>query len=392
MKRSTVVLLSLTSVVTALAFLSFLPLFESGISAELGEIYVGAAAIDYSGDTLPANAESAVLIDLDSRSVLFSKNAESKRGMASTTKIMTALVAIENSSPNDEIEIPAEAVGVEGSSVYLIEGEILTMRELLLCLMLESGNDAATAIAIYCGGSIDAFAEMMNKRAEELKLENTHFVNPHGLSAEGHYTTAYDLATITAEAMQYPLFCEIVATKTARVRYDGIENGRALVNHNKMLFGYSGATGGKTGYTQADGKCLVSSAERDGLHLICVTLNDYSPTQTHRHILDMGFERFEKVNIAQKGDLKSDIPVQNGEDTYLTVTNCGDVSVCLPKGAEYYMELVVPDAVKAPVKEGEITARARCVCDGKEVYIINLESIETIAEKKKTFWEKLFGE
>lgn len=392
MKRSTVALLSLASVLTAFAYLSFLPVFESDSDIALGEVYVGAAAIDYSEDTLSANAESAVLIDLDSRSVLFSKNADKRRGMASTTKIMTALVAIENCAPSDEISIPAEAVGVEGSSVYLQEGETLTLYELLMCLMLESGNDSATAIAIHCGGSIEAFAEMMNKRAEELKLENTHFINPHGLSAEGHYTTAHDLAMITAEAMQYPLFCEIVSTKMTRVRYGGIENGRILVNHNKMLFGYSGATGGKTGYTKADGKCLVSSAERDGLHLIAVTLNDYSPTQTHRHILDMGFERFEKVIIAEKGTLKADVPIKNGMDSYLTVTNCGEVSVCLPKGARYYMELVVPDTVNAPIKEGEITARAKCISDGKEVYIINLEAVETIAEKKKTFWEKLFGD
>ena len=149
MKRSTVALLSLASVITAFACLSFLPFFESDGNILPDEIYVGATAIDYSEDTLSANAESAILIDKDSRSVLFSKNADSKRGMASTTKIMTALVAIENCSPDDEISIPAEAVGIEGSSVYLKEGENLTLRELLLCLMLESGNDAATAIALH---------------------------------------------------------------------------------------------------------------------------------------------------------------------------------------------------------------------------------------------------
>ncbi len=350
----------------------------------------GPVTVDFGAD-IPANsAKSAIVIDSESLNVLYSKNADARLGMASTTKIMTALVAIENSYPDDEFIIPKEAVGIEGSSVYLKEGEPLTVRELLYCLLLESGNDAATAIALYCGKSIDGFAKMMNDRAEELGLENTHFTNPHGLSDENHYTTARELAIITAEAMKYPLFFEISATKSIKVRYDGIENGRLLINHNKLLKTYNGATGGKTGYTKKDGKCLVSSAERDGLEIIAVTLGDSSPTSTHTLLLDSAFKNFKKTKIVSKGELTLEIPVVNGEDTFLSVTNEKDAELCLPKGATADIELSIPESINAPIKSGEIVGKAVYKHKGNEVYIINIISIENINVKRKSFLERIF--
>lgn len=364
---------------------------ESGAFAEAQQCSASAKN-DYRIDMPQIGAESAIVIDADSRSLLFAKGESIIRGMASTTKIMTALVAIENCDPDAEFAIPAQAVGIEGSSVYLIEGERLTLRELLYCLLLESGNDAATAIAICVGGSVEGFVNMMNSRAEEMGLKHTHFTNPHGLNDPDHHTTAHELALITAEAMEYPLFCEITATKSLKVRRDGKENGRILTNHNKLLRNYEGAMGVKTGYTIADGKCLVSAARRNGLTLIAVTLKDNSPVPNHKKLLDHGFESFEMRKIAKAGEISSQVPLENGVADFVTLCNSQDVSVCLPKGAKFQIELHIPDSTEAPVSRGEALGEARVLCDGKEVYIIYLEISKSVDVKEKSFWEKLFGD
>ncbi len=389
MKRRLVLIVS-----TALAVIfCILPIFSaSDRRANSQETLNGVSAeVDFGLPMSENSAKSAILIDGKSKNVISSKNSKQACGMASTTKIMTALVAIENCEPEREFLMPHEAIGVEGSSVYLTENEPLTMRELLYCLMLESGNDAAAAIAICCAGSIEGFVKLMNERADEIGLENTHFCNPHGLSDVRHKTTAYDLAMITATAYEYPLFREIVSTKRYRVRYDGIEGGRHLVNHNKLLFGYDGAVGVKTGYTIADGKCLVSAAERDGLLLIAVTLHDNSPTATHRRLLDEGFDKFEQMKIASPGELSFEIPIENGVDSFLTVCNMQEASVCLPKGAEPDFEIQLPQSIDAPIGKGEIVGRIICKYGDSIVYIINLESQEEIEEIKKSLFDRLFG-
>lgn len=374
-------------------FFLFVPIFKNEAEETVFNHLLpeeGAVAVDFGGEIPIDSSKSAIVIDSESLSVLYSKNPDERLGMASTTKIMTALVAIENSHPDDEFIIPKEAVGIEGSSVYLKEGEVLTIRELLYCLLLESGNDSAVAIALFCGKSIENFAKMMNDRADELGLENTHFVNPHGLSDDNHYTTARELAIITAEAMKYPLFCEISATKSIKVRYDGVENGRHLVNHNKLLGNYDGATGGKTGYTKKDGKCLVSSAEKDGLEIIAVTLGDGSPVSTHTILLDSAFENYEKVNLVGSGDLKFEIPVIDGEDAFLTVENEKGANVCLPKNTKAEAEIILPKSVNAPIKKGEVVGKVVYRYKGEQIYIINLLSTENINTKRKSFFEIIF--
>ena len=341
---------------------------------------------------MPNNyADSAIVIDADSGSILFEKNANMIRGMASTTKIMTALVALENQVPEAEFKIPKEAVGIEGSSVYLQEGEPLTLKELLYCLMLESGNDAAMAIGICVGGNINNFIEMMNSRAKELGLSNTNFKNPHGLSEFGHHTTAKELAVITLEAMKYPLFREIVACKSYKVRQNGKENGRVLTNHNKLLAGYDGAIGVKTGYTDLDGKCLVSAAERNGLKVIAVTLDDPSPTSTHKILLDQAFNSFERRIVVAKNQINADIPIINGENNFVSICNTQDIDVCLPKGEKYRIELELPKELNAPLKKGDIVGYAKVYYKDSEIYIISLEATEDIKIKEKSYFDKLFG-
>lgn len=355
------------------------------------EISAKEIKIDYCQAMPQNNADSAIVIDFKSQSILFEKNANMIRGMASTTKIMTALTAIENCELDKEFKIPKEAVGIEGSSVYLQEGEVLTLRELLYCLLLESGNDSAVAIAICVGGSQDAFVEMMNQRAMDLGLKNTCFKNPHGLSESGHHTTAKELAYITAEAMKHDVFVEICSTKTYKTRRNGIENGRILSNHNKLLNNYKGAIGVKTGYTDKDGKCLVSAAKRDNLTVIAVTLSDSSPTATHTMLLDKAFENFQRVTVAKSGEITAKVPLLNGEKEFANVQNTRDITVCLPKGAKFSIELILPENLSAPLWENQPIGEAKILCDSKEVYIISLHMIENANIKEPTFWERIFG-
>lgn len=231
------------------------------------------------------SAQAALLLDATEGRILFSQNASARLPMASTTKIMTAIVAIENMPTDYVVTVAKEAVGIEGSSIYLYAGEQITCLDLLYGLMLESGNDAAVALAIAVGGTEERFIMLMNEKAKELGLKDTRFSNPHGLPAENHFTSVADLARLTDYALQNELFAEIVSTK----KMTACEGTRYYVNHNRLLFSYEGMIGVKTGYTQASGRCLVTAARRYGRTLICVTLNDYYCSADHVRMLDSGF-------------------------------------------------------------------------------------------------------
>ena len=233
------------------------------------------------------SAEKAILLDAVSGRALYERNADEQSLIASTTKIMTALVVCEQCNVLDRMRIPKEAVGIEGSSMYLQEGEVLAIQELLYGLMMASGNDAAVALAIYCGGTLEGFAEMMNDKARVLGLSGTHFVNPHGLDSPGHYSTARDLAVLAAYAMQNPIFYKTVSAKTVTI------GQRHLRNHNKLLWQVEGADGVKTGFTRAAGRILVSSATREGRRLIAVTINAPDDWRDHAALLEDGFARYE---------------------------------------------------------------------------------------------------
>lgn len=321
------------------------------------------------GDRLPAvSAKSAILIDADSGTVIGAKDPDVKMSMASTTKIMTALVAIESSDISKKVSVSPCAVGVEGSSIYLYEGERLTLEELLYAMLLESANDAAAAIAIAVGGSIEGFAALMNEKAEQMGLEDTHFTNPHGLDDEEHYTTARELAIIAAEAMKNETFRRIVSTYKKTIPLNETEGVRLLINHNKLLKSYEGAVGIKTGYTKKSGRCLVSSAERDGVRLICVTLSAPDDWQDHKALLDYGFSAYESRLLCEEGDFKYTLPIIGGDKEYVTLTNKDELRVTLPKDApEVKATVELFPFEYAPIAEGEVV--------GKVVYRVGKRTV-----------------
>lgn len=246
------------------------------------------------------HAKSAALIDVTSGRILYSKDGDKELRIASLTKIMTAIVAIEQGKLDDKVKVSSTAFAKEGSSLYLKLGEEMTLENMLYGLMLRSGNDAASAIAEHVGGSEEGFVLLMNQKAEEIGLKHSHFMNPHGLDADGHYSTANDLARLTAYALHNPVFKRIVATEDKSAPNPNESWEYSWHNKNKMLRLYEGADGVKTGYTKKAFRCLVSSATRNGQQLAAVTLNDGDDWNDHARMLDFGFENFPLVEIAQK--------------------------------------------------------------------------------------------
>ena len=245
-------------------------------------------------------AVSAIVLEAGSGRVLYQNNAYSSMPMASTTKILTAITVLQYLPLDAQVTISAAAQGIEGSSVYLQAGEKWSVRDLLYGLLLRSGNDCAVQLALSTAGSVRAFAVLMNKVALEAGATHSNFVNPHGLHHQRHYTTAYDMARITAYAMRNPVFCQIVATQSYTFTHCSGQK-RVFVNKNKMLRGYEGANGVKTGYTRAAGRCLVSSAMRDGMQLVCVVLNCYTMWQTSAALMDSAFANYRMRCVWQAG-------------------------------------------------------------------------------------------
>lgn len=315
-------------------------------------------ALSCSGMTYAVDISAAAyaLVDGESGRILLSENGEEQLPMASTTKIMTALVAIENGNLEDVVTIPQEAQGVEGSSIYLEAGETLTLRELLLGLMLHSGNDAAVAIAIHIGGSVENFCKLMNAKARELGANSTNFVNPNGLPNEEHYTTAEDLAVIAAAAMRNEQFKEIVGTMDATIPNDAQPWDRALTNKNKLLYQYQGANGVKTGYTKAAGRCLVGGALVEELQLITVVLNCYDMYNESAELLDYGYEYYDRVCVVDAREPIKKIAVSDSE--IVEIDACVPESIYLTlnekEKSRIRIEEDIPDTLQAPIAAGTV--------------------------------------
>ena len=335
------------------------------------------------------SAASFALLDADSGTLLAGKDMDTRLPMASTTKIMTALVVLETLPLDTVVEIPPEAVGIEGSSIYLYRGEQITVHTLLYALMLSSANDAAVALALACDGSIEAFAARMNQKAAELELLNTHFCNPNGLHDREHYTTARDLARLTAAALQNPVFAEIVATRRHTAAQQGTGATRLFVNHNRLLRTLDGAIGVKTGFTRAAGRCLVSAARRDGLTLIAVTLNDPNDWHDHTALHEWGFSAFVRYTPSPE-PLR--VPVVGGVASEVTLLPTGSLSLLLPADhADITCTYEAPRFLFAGVKKGEQRGRIVYRLDGEIIGELALQTAGDVpAQKKKGFFARLF--
>jgi len=325
------------------------------------------------------SALACVVIDERSGRVLLSHNAESALPMASTTKVMTALLALENGDLDAPVTCSRTAFGVPGTSIYLAEGETLTLREMLYGLMMASGNDAATAIAEHIGGTVEDFCRMMTARAAELGCKNTVFLTPHGLPCEGHYTTAHDLALIAREAMSHAEFREIVGTCRATIPWEGRSYDRVLNNKNKLLTTYEGATGIKTGYTKKAGRCLVFGAERNGMRIIGVVLNCWDWFNESARLMDLAFDRYEAVTMLHAGNEAATLDVMNSNGCSVDTVLSADLTGVVAKGSIPQVEIDLPDTVDAPIQAGQVLGTARLISGGVTVSEVDIIAADSVA-------------
>ncbi len=295
------------------------------------------------------SAASAVLLDADSGRILYAQNENEERAIASITKLMTALVAAEYLDDlSQTITIQKEWTGIEGTSLYLKAGEEISLETLLYGLLLHSGNDAAVALAAHCAGDVETFVGWMNQRARDLGMTGTHFSDPNGLGDEDHYSTALDMARLGAACLKNPVVAKIVATKSI------VLEGRSFTNHNKLLWQYEGCTGMKTGYTRQAGRTLVSSAERDGQKLVCVTLNDGNDWADHKALLDYGFETYPRQVLAEEGGTLRRMTVEESLLRQVPVVARDTVAYPLKEGEQVTAKIQLPKTARAPVTQGEI--------------------------------------
>lgn len=354
------------------AFLAFTVMFYGNFSIALadGETDETVSSSSVLAETVDiTNAKGAVLLEADTNKILYSRNANAKLPMASTTKIMTAILAIENLDLDSVVTVDDRASGIQGSSMYLGKGEKISVRNLLYGLMLTSGNDAAVELSILVAGSPEKFAELMNKKAVEIGALNTNFVNPNGLPVANHYTTAYDLAIIASYAMKNETFRKVVSTEYIKIPWEGKAWDRVLKNKNKILWQYEGGNGIKTGYTDAAGRCLVSSAKRDGMQLICVVLNCPDMFNDSMKILDYGFNNYERLKVYSTGQELGEVKVNEGTSNLFKATASCDIIITIKKSDEDKIKTSVslPSEIVAPVKNGQKIGSVKITLNDKTI-------------------------
>ena len=333
------------------------------------------------------SARKAVVVDQVGREICYEKQAQDPSLIASTTKIMTALVVCENCNVLETVKIPREAVGVEGSSLYLQQGEVLSVQELLYGLMLRSGNDAAVALAIHCGGSVAGFAELMNEKARMLGMTGSHFENPHGLDGKNHRSTARDLGILGLYAMENPIFRMTVSKKQVRI------GDRYLKNHNKLLWSLPGCDGIKTGYTRAAGRILVSSTRRMGRRIAVVTIDAPSDWQDHKTLTEQAFGAYQQRRLIKKGQQVLSLEVAGGESPVVSLKAGEDFSFPVRREEEAMVLLPGPGFQYAPVVKNTPAGQALVLIKGTVVGKIPLVYGKTVEIQRDPpgFWEKWFG-
>ncbi len=337
-------------------------------------------------EDISIKAKAAIAIDNTTGRILYEYNADEKLPMASTTKIMTAILAIEKSNLNDYVEVGIGPAYVGGSSIWLEPGEKIKMMDLLYGLMLESGNDAAAAISEYISGNTDSFVDLMNKKAMDIGAYDTHFSNPHGLDIgiDDHYTTAYDFALITRYALKNPIFKKIVSTKYKVIPWENHAWNRQLKNHNKMLWLYDGAYGVKTGFTNKAGRCLVTACNKNGFDITVVTLNCPDDWNETSKILDYIQKNYVLKTIFKKGSILKCANVRNGSSKKIDIIINKDVIIPLKKDEKLSYDVLSFDMINAPIKQGEVIG-VLYIYNGKLKFpIVAKQSVE-----KETFVEKI---
>lgn len=313
-------------------------------------------------------ASSVILMDADSGRVLYEKNADEVRLIASITKLMTALVAVEHLTDlSREVEVQAEWLRTEGSSIYLKAGEVVTVETLMYGMLLESGNDAARSVAYLCAEDEDAFAVLMNEKAAELGMENSRFANASGLNADNHYSTARDMARLAAACLEQETVAKICATQRITL------GERTFTNHNRLLSMYDGCVGMKTGYTQRAGRTLVSAARRDGQTLVVVTLNDPDDWKDHMALFDYGFENYPAKQLCQAGEIVGSAPVSGSFVRFVDVCAGEDFSYPLGLSESTRVEVERCDFVEAPVEAGQQAGRMIYFLNGEEIGSVELQ-------------------
>ncbi|MBD5154848.1 MAG: D-alanyl-D-alanine carboxypeptidase [Oscillibacter sp.] len=347
-----------------------------------------ASLLTCQGLAVSTSASSAVLIEQGSGRVLYEQNSDEERLIASVTKIMTAVVALEHGDKLCSYTVTAGDMA-EGSSMYLKPGDTLRLEELLYGLMLVSGNDAALAVAHCVAGDVEDFVALMNETARELGMTHSHFANPNGLDAEGHYSSARDLAVLAAYALKDQDFRRIVSTASITI------GERYLANHNKLLRMCEGCIGVKTGFTKAAGRTLVSAATRDGMTLVCTTLNDGNDWQDHMDLLDYGFANYHLETAVPAGRVLASVLVQEG--TVISVPLAAVEDLCYPLTGDEKLTVVarVPLSVPAPVVPGQIVGEVCAYLEGEEVAKVDLMATAPSAKKEvlppaKHWWERAF--
>ena len=345
-------------------------------------------------------ARSAIVMDTVTGQILYERDIDARRYPASTTKMMTLIVALEHGKLDDIVTISKNAEGVEGSTLWLVQGDKIPLGELLTGMMMHSGNDATVAVAEHIAGSVPAFVRMMNDKAEELGANSTHFMNPNGLPDEKHYTTAYDLAKIAAYGYSLPHFEEIVGKQEAL--YDWVKDpAKKLRNENQMLWLYRGANGVKTGYTDAAGRCLVSAARRDGMQLVAVVLDSYYMWNDSIALLDYGFQNAHPKTLVKKGEVVAKVDVADGRHDELELVAAESLVAVEKTGetAKVERKVEVPREVAAPIKKGDVIGKVVCYYDGKaqgSIYLLAAQDVEyysfwdNLLKTLRDFWKGLF--
>lgn len=329
-----------------------------------------------SSDTpLAVSAKSAIAIESGSHNVIFEKNAYEKLPMASTTKIMTALVVLETLPLDHVFTIDPTAVGTEGTSAYLQKGDTLTVENALYALLLQSANDVAVGLAIEVSGSIEKFASVMNQKAKELELSDTSFANPSGLPNDNHYTTAYDLARLGAVCLDNADFARIVSTKSITVSISGKD--RTFVNHNRLLSLYEGAIGIKTGFTKESGRCLVGACKKDGVTVVTVTLSAPNDWKDHSSMFDYAFSQYSSYTLCDKNEYVVSVPIA-GTGRYISASPKETVCVSLKDNSIISVSIEYVRLVFSPVYKGDIIAYALFSTEGKTIAKVPLYSLNTI--------------